>query len=221
MLQYYIREANRIPLTGEFYFTELVTPDAVNGNIITVTAGTGFQRKIVSLPGLASQAGTTAPGTAYWPYVTSPIPYVTGDQVQLAPNYYVTGSTLPGGLLPNVTYYVIAVTPTTIQLASSLVNALQGVPIAITGAPVGMFNISVAGTAAIQLATLVDISEYYEFIMQWMKVRCVEKDGDPRYEAMVAELQSQRKMMVDSLTEMIEDNDSEIQGDYSNYLELS
>jgi hypothetical protein len=57
--------------------------------------------------------------------------------------------------------------------------------------------------------------------MQWMKVRCVEKDGDPRYEAMVAELQSQRKMMVDSLTEMIEDNDSEIQGDYSNYLELS
>ena len=213
MLVYYIREHNRVPLTGEFYFTETIVPSSVSGNVITVSAGTGSQQSI--------NTGTSAPGTAYWPYVTSPIPYVTGDQVRLTPNPYIVGAALPGGLSAGVTYYVISVTATTIKLATSLVNAMTGTAITLSSAGTGLFNLSVAGTAAIQLATLLDIPEFYEFIMQWMKVRCAEKEGDPRYEAMVAELQSQRKQMVDSLTEMIEDNDTEIQGDYAHYLELS
>jgi hypothetical protein len=214
MLVYYIREHNRVPLTGEYYFTEVINPAAISsGNLITVAAGTGVQAAVLT--------GTSAPGTAYWPYVTSPIAYVTGDQVQLQPNPYVAGSVLPGGLVAGQTYYVIAQSSTTIQLATSLVNALAGNYIPFSTSGTGLFNLSVAGTAAQQNATLLDIPEFYEFIMQWMKVRCVEKEGDPRYEAMVAELQSQRKMMVDSLTEMIEDNDTEIQGDYAHYLELS
>lgn len=213
MIVYFIREHNRIPLAGEFYFTETVLPAAVSGNTLTVTAGTGFQRTIA--------AGPSAPGTSYWPYVTNPIAYVTGDQVQLQPNPFVAGSALPTGLTAGVTYYVIAVTATTIQLATTLVNALAGTAITLSSAGTGLFNITVAGTVAQQSATLLDIPEFYEFVMQWMKVRCAEKEGDPRYDAMVAELQSQRKMMVDSLTEMIEDNDTEIQGDYAHYLELS
>ena len=213
MLLYYIREHNRIPLTGEFYFTEPVAPAAVSGNTLTVVAGSGKQ--------LAVTSGASAPGTAYWPYVNSPIAYVTGDQVQLYPNPYVAGSALPTGLSTGTTYFVIALTPTTIQLATTLVNALAGTAITLSSTGTGLFNLTVAGTPANQLATTLDIPEFYEFIMQWMKVRCVEKEGDPRYEAMVAELQSQRKMMVDSLTEMIEDNDTEIQGDYAHYLELS
>lgn len=213
MLIYYIREQNRIPLTGEYYYTETVLPAAVSGNVITVSAGTGFQRQITT--------GTTAPGTAYWPYVTNSTAYVTGDQVQFIPNPYVTGSALPGGLTAGTTYYVIALSAKTISLASSLNNALAGVALTLTSSGTGLFNITVAGTSAQQNATILDIPEWYEFVMQWMKVRCAEKEGDPRYEAMVAELQSQRKMMVDSLTEMIEDNDTEIQGDYSHYLELS
>ena len=213
MLLYYIREHNRIPLTGEFYFTETVLPAAVSGNVITVSAGTGFQRSIT--------VGPSVPGTAYWPYVTNPIAYVTGDQVILQPNPYVANSALPTGLTAGVAYYVIALSSTTIALATSLANALLGIQIALSSSGMGLFNISVAGTAAQQLATILDIPEYYEFVMQWVKVRCTEKEGDPRYEAMVAELQSQRKMMVDSLTEMIEDNDTEIQGDYAHYLELS
>lgn len=213
MLVYYIREANRVPLTGEFYYTETVLPAAVSGNVITVSAGTGFQRAITT--------GVTAAGTAYWPYVTSPIAYVTGDKVQLYPNPYVTGSTLPGGLTAGQTYYVVATSATTISLATSLVNAQAGTVVSLSSAGAGLFNITVAGTAAQQLATLLDIPEAYEFLLQWAKVRCAEKEGDPRYEAMVAELQSQRKMAVDSLTEMIEDNDTEIQGDYAHYLELS
>lgn len=213
MLVYYIRETNRVPLTGEYYFTETLVQSSVSGNVLTVAAGTGVQRTLTM--------GPTAPGTAYWPYVTSPISYVTGDQVQLYPNPYVTGSTLPGGLFANRTYFVIALTPTTVSLATSLVNALSGTAVTLTSGGTGMFNLTVAGTSAIQQATLLDTPEFYEFVMQWMKVRCVEKEGDPRYEAFVAELQSQRKQMVDSLTEMVEDNDTEIQGDYSHYLELS
>lgn len=212
-LVYYIREHNRVPLLGEYYYIETVLPSQVSGNTITVSAGTGFQRAVTT--------GQSAPGTAYWPYVTSPIAYVTGDQVQLTPNFYVAGSAIPTGLTAGTTYYVIALTPTTIQLATSLSNALNGSAITLTSTGVSLFNLSVAGTPAIQLSTLLDIPEYYEFVMQWTKVRCAEKEGDPRYEAFVAELQSQRKMMVDSLTEMIEDNDTEIQGDYAHYLELS
>lgn len=215
MLMYYIREHNRIPLLGEYYYTELIQPAAVNTgtNVITVVAGTGAQLQV--------NTGMTAPGTAYWPYVTNPISYVTGDTVQVSVNPFISGSALPSGLAANTTYYVIAVSSTTIKLASSLVNALAGTPVSLTTTGTGMWNLSVGATAAIQIATILDIPEYYEFVMQWMKVRCSEKEGDPRYEAFVAELQSQRKMMVDSLTEMIEDNDNEIQGDFSHYLELS
>lgn len=213
MVLYYIREHNRIPLSGEYYYTETVLPASIVANTIQVSAGTGVQRIL--------NMGPTAPGTAYWPYVTSPIAYVTGDRVQLTPNPYVAGSALPAGLNAGQTYFAIAMDATHIQLASSIQNALSGSPIILTSSGVGLLNISVAGTAAIQQATILDIPEAYEFVMQWMKVRCVEKEGDPRYEAMVAELQSQRKMAVDSLTEMIEDNDTEIQGDYAHYLELS
>ena len=215
ILVYYVREMNRIPLTGEFYYTELVQPSAVNFStgVITVTAGTGRQ--------LAVSGGPSAPGQAFWPYLASPVPYVTGDSVQFQVNPYVTGSVLPGGITAGTTYYVIAVTSTTIKLATTQANAFAGTAITLTTAGLGMFNLTVAGNVSQQMASMVDIPEFFEFIMQWVKVRCVEKEGDPRYEAFVAELQSQRKMMVDTLTEMIEDNDTEIQGDYSHYLELS
>ena len=147
MLVYYIREHNRVPLTGEFYNTETVVPAAVSGNTITVGAGTGAQRSII--------AGTTAPGTAYWPYVMSPIPYVTGDLVQLQPNPYLgANAALPNGLNAGQTYYVISLTPTAIQLALSANNAQQGIAVTLNDSGAGLFNITVAGSSAIQQQTL-------------------------------------------------------------------
>lgn len=215
MMMEYIREANRIPLTGEFYYTEPITPAAVNTttDVITVVAGQGVASQLQITSGLA------VPGQIYWPYVNSPIPYVTGDQVQFTVNPFVSGSVLPAPLVAGTTYYVIAVTANTIKLATSAANAAVGTKIDLTTVGTGLFNCSVAGTVALQNATVVDLPGRVssEFVMQWMKVRSCSKEGDPRYEALVAELQSKRKMMVDTLTEMIEDNDTEIQGDYSHY----
>ena len=108
-----------------------------------------------------------------------------------------------------------------IKLANSLANAQLGTYISLNDGGSGLWNMSVAGTSVIQNATVLDVPEFYEFLVQWIKMKCTVKEGDPRYESMVSELQSQRKQMVDTLTERIEDDDTEIQGDYSNYLELS
>lgn len=218
MLIEYIRDPNRIPLIGEFCFTEPIAPAAVNiaTDVITVVAGVGPSAQ------LQITSGPTIPGQAYWPYVNSPVPYSTGDQVQFFANPFVAGSSLPAPLVAGTTYYVIAVTPSTIKLATSAANANAGTAIDLTTVGVGLFNCVVAGSIAQQNATIIDLPEpAYPFILKWMKVCSTFKEGEPRYEAVVAETQSQRKMMVDTLTEMVEDNDTEVQGDYSHYYELS
>jgi flagellin-like hook-associated protein FlgL len=58
--------------------------------------------------------------------------YATGSTLQLS-----TTDTLPGGLSENTTYYVIRISDTQIQLATSLANARSGTAIDITDAGIG------------------------------------------------------------------------------------
>lgn len=199
---WFIREANRVPQQGEFVNTEPVFDTSVNfsTNVLTVQAGT-----------FPSEAG----------YIFNPIAYVTGDQVQVYPDPTNPGSTLPSGLAINTTYYVIALTATTIQLATSLANAQASTAMALGTAGIGDFVLTVAGTPAIQQATILDIPEFFQFLLCWMKVRVLFKEGDPRYEAAVSELQEQRKQMVDTLTTIDESHANEIEGDFTVYLEFS
>ena len=75
---------------------------------------------------------------------------------------------------------------------------------------------------ATQLATVIDIPEVLFFIIDFMKVKCMMKDGvDPRLEGQIAALANQRKMMVDTLTQQIPDDDDCIVLDLSFYRELS
>lgn len=200
MYFWYLRESARVPQLGEFYNSEPILPSAISGNTIAVLAGT-----------FPSPTG----------FILNPVPYVTGDQVQVFTDPLTVPSTLPGGLVAGTSYFVIVVSAGVVALATTLANALANTPITITSAPTGRFVMTVAGTVAIQQNSIIDIPEFYEFLIQWMKVRCLEKEGDPRYEAAVSALQSQRKIMVDTLTEMIEDNANELEGDFSNYLEMS
>lgn len=65
-----------------------------------------------------------------------------------------------------------------------------------------------------------DIPEFINFIFQWMRVRCLEKEGTEKMLALaVAALQQQRKQMIDTLTQMIPDNDDTIEADFSHYRE--
>lgn len=87
---------------------------------------------------------------------------------------------------------------------------------------VGELVNAVAATRASQLATLVDIPEFTSFIIAFMKVRCVSKEFDPRYNDLVAELQHQREMMTSTLRNRVVDNNHDlIDTDMSWYQEMN
>jgi hypothetical protein len=66
-----------------------------------------------------------------------------------------------------------------------------------------------------------DIPEFANFIISFMKCRCLQKEGDPRAPDEVAVLAQQRKLMIDTLTEMVPDGDTEIEQDLSHYQEMT
>lgn len=182
---WYIRNAQRIPLIGEYAITQEVVAADVNvaNNTIAVDADI----------------------------------YVTGDRVK-----FTTDGTLPAGLTAGTVYYVIRASETTIKLATTAANATNGVAVDITDTGSGTHYLWAAATEAIQDELPVDIPEFANFVMQYMKVRCLEKEGsDPRFDSAVTILQQQRKMMVDTLTQMVPDDDTEIEGDFSHYDEMS
>lgn len=68
-----------------------------------------------------------------------------------------------------------------------------------------------------QLNTALDIPEFSTFIIDFVKCRCLSKDGDSRFDAQVATMEKQRAMMVNSLTGQIPDDDDTVVPDMSFY----
>ena len=62
-----------------------------------------------------------------------------------------------------------------------------------------------------------DIPEFVNFVIQFMKVRCYEKESHPNLAMAIGALEKQRKLMVDTLTEMVPDSDNTIEMDLSFY----
>lgn len=205
LIMWYIRNCARIPILKEYCNIELVAPSAVvfaSGTIQTL-AGT-------STRGIPTQGVVGAyPGS---------IAYITGDIVRFTAS--ATG-TLPGGITDGTAYYVIAMGAGLIKLATSLQNAIAGTAISLSSAGTVSFMIEVQATTNIINATLIDIPEFATFVMQWVKCRCMEKEGDPRIDMAVEILTQQKKQMVDTLTEAIVDDDTIIEADYSFYRDQS
>lgn len=196
---WYIRNCARVPLIGEFCNPEVIAASQVTDPLIQTYAGT----KTIGNP--AQGIPGAYPGS---------IPYKTGDAVrlELGPN-----STLPSNLEEDVTYYVIASFTGQINLATSKVNAINGVAMGLGTGQTGYFYLRPAATQEIIMATLIDIPEFATFVMQWVKCRCMEKEGDPRLQAASQILMQQKKQMIDTLTKAIEDDDDTIQADFSFY----
>lgn len=74
---------------------------------------------------------------------------------------------------------------------------------------------------ATQLATVVDIPEFVFFIIDYMKLKCLLKDGDPRAADQLQVLANSKKMMVDTLTQQVPDDDDCIPLDLTFYREIS
>lgn len=205
MTMWYIRNCTRIPLIGEFCNPEAMAPSQVDAGADTIQTYAGSQN--IGIP------QQFVPG-AY----PGSVPYLTGDAVKFST---VAGSTLPAPLAAGTTYYVIAEGNGLIKLASSRANALNNVALDLTTAGSGLFLMTVKATDAIQMATLLDIPEFTTFVMQWVKCRCYEKEGDPRFEKASQVLVQQKEQMISTLTDSIQDDDNEIEGDFSWYNDLS
>lgn len=202
MTMWYIRSCARVPIAGELCNPEVINPTSVNTGANTIAVVSGSKTAI----GIKSQGVAGCyPGS---------IAYITGDAIQFQKG---PGGTLPSPLVENTTYYVIAASTTSIKVATTRANALLGTAITLTTAGTVFFTIQVAATTAIINACLLDIPEFTTFVMQWVKCRILEKEKDPSFETAAGVLMAQKKQMVDTLTESIQDDDNEIQGDFSYY----
>ena len=212
---WYQRHAERMPLPtfnnvqGELRMTESLICSLAGSAFSSVNTGTNT---ISTVCGLTHSDGFT-------PYVPGAVPYVTGDILYFTPD---VNGVLPAPLVAGTPYYVITTgTVGVIKLATSLQNAQLGTAITLTTTGTGVVNVQVVTTPTILGNLYVDIPQFATFIMQWVKCRCLEKDGDPRLSGATQVLQQQRKQMQDTLAEMIPDLDNEIEPDFSSYQEMS
>jgi hypothetical protein len=65
----------------------------------------------------------------------------------------------------------------------------------------------------------IEIPEFRAFVEQHMKVRLLEKEGNPNLPYAKQVLEQERQMMVDSLSNRFPDNDDELEQDMSFYME--
>lgn len=68
-----------------------------------------------------------------------------------------------------------------------------------------------------QLATVIDIPEWADYLVQFAKVRCYEKEFDPRLTDAKENLANRKKMMVETLSAREPDNEDEIHMDLQFY----
>lgn len=72
-----------------------------------------------------------------------------------------------------------------------------------------------------QLAAVIDIPEWYNFITEYMKMRCKEKERDPLLDSYKKNVQVLKDNLVSTLSNRVPDNDDTVPMDMSFYQEHS
>jgi hypothetical protein len=67
----------------------------------------------------------------------------------------------------------------------------------------------------------IDIPEFANFLIQYVKVRCLEKENHPLLQKAVMDLEQQRRQMTTTLSTMIPDPDEGLEMDMSFYEEMT
>ena len=65
-----------------------------------------------------------------------------------------------------------------------------------------------------------DIPEFVDYILQFMKVRCYEKEGHPNTTMAMGLLDYKKKNMINTLSNMVPDGDNLLDQDNSFYWEM-
>jgi hypothetical protein len=68
-------------------------------------------------------------------------------------------------------------------------------------------------------SSICDIPEFSEFVIQYVKCKCYEKEGHPNLPLAQAELERLRRNMIDTLSNMVPDADTTMEMDVSHYEE--
>jgi hypothetical protein len=85
----------------------------------------------------------------------------------------------------------------------------------------GFFVMKVKATRQIIDATVIDIPEFADFIIEWVKARVQFKDADPRLSASVQVVEEKSRKMVETLEDREPDDDNTIEPDLSFYEEMN
>lgn len=145
-----------------------------------------------------------------------------GDEV-----YLWTSDELPTGFVDGGIYTVTAIpTSTTFELS----DTPEGSSLAATGTQAGThkfekipFRMSLwyirNAKRVVEDSDPIDIPEFVSFVLQHVKVRVYEKEGHPNFEQATAELERQRQLMAETLTQMVPDDNDTIPMDTSHYEE--
>lgn len=182
---YYIRNAKRVPLIGEFTNRVDFTGDMISGSPTDAF--------MIPNHGLKS-----------------------GDVIHIEP----ADSTTPAFGAAGTLYWVTVISTSEFKVSTSLLDYKLGNFLSFSSGNSDQnyyFDVQVDQT--IQDATVLDIPEFTSFLLQFMKVRCYEKEPDPRYDAAVQALIAHQKQMIDTLTERTPDNDNTVELDLSAYRE--
>lgn len=74
-------------------------------------------------------------------------------------------------------------------------------------------------TRAIQLATVIDIPEWSDYLVQYVKVQCLDKAKSSKKQDAINELLEKKKNMVESLSDKTPDNENQVPLDLEHYQE--
>jgi hypothetical protein len=159
----------------------------------------------------------------------------------------VTGGTLPVAVTTSTDYYAVQVTSSTFQIAasrggsgiqlatgSSLVVTNDGPKIRLSPQSVETSSTNVkvwyirsckrvnpSDSVEDRDTTTIDIPEFSNYILSYVKAKVLNKEGSAMLPEALQELADNEQIMVDTLQQMVPDNDDVIEGDFSSYEEMS
>lgn len=152
---------------------------------------------------------TTGVITAASPVITS-----MASTVGLRKGFFVQGVGMPYGTRVQSVDSATQVTLT----ASSAVSASAS-PLVFTEGRLLLWYIREAYIPT-SVNDMIDIPEFWNFIAQYVVVECLKKElGNPRLPEEKSKLEFVRQQMTDTLTEMIPDQDDEIEKDFDFYMD--
>lgn len=157
----------------------------------------------------------------------------------------ISGGTLPAALSASTDYFAKSVAATTFQLSatrggtglqlatgSSLIVTNSGPKIRLspTAQETSTTNIKVwyirnakrVSTTASDFerdATVIDIPEFSNFILSYAKMKVYQKEGNAMYPEAKAQMEEDKRTMVNTLQQMVPDNDDTVEQDLSHYEE--